>query len=258
MPTALVTGASSGIGAAFARRLASDGYELVLVARNESRLTAGRLDLLKIGAPAVEVLTADLTDAGQRDAVCARLADAKKPVSLLVSNAGMALGKGFLASTAAELQAQLDLNVSAVMMLTHAALPGMIARGHGGIITISSIASMLPGRGSAYGAFKSWVTAFSEGIGMSVRSKGIRMVAVCPGFVRTEFHERAGIDMQGNPEWMFVPMDVLVGQSLAGLRAGKSVVIPGALYKTIAAAVKFAPRSLVRRATNLVDGRTRD
>lgn len=258
MPTALVTGASSGIGAAFARRLASDGYELVLVARNESRLATARRRLLDAGAPAVEVLAADLTDGGQLDAVCTRLSDQTRPIHLLVNNAGMALGKAFLAATGAELHDQLALNVSAVMMLTHAVLPGMIARRHGGIITISSIAGMVPGRSSTYGASKAWVTAFSEGIGMSVRRNGIRMVAVCPGFVRTEFHERAGIDMRGKPEWMYVPMDVLVGQSLAGLRAGKSVVIPGALYKTIAAAVKLSPRSLVRRAVSLVDRDARD
>jgi short-subunit dehydrogenase len=246
MPTALVTGASSGIGAAFAKRLAADRYSLILVARNESRLHAARTELLAAGAPEVEVLPADLTDHGQRHAVCRRLADESKPIDLLVNNAGMGLGINFLRATEEQLQSQLDLNVTAVMMLTHAALPGMIARGHGGVVTISSIAGMVPGRGSTYGASKAWATAFSEGIGLSVRRKGIRMVAVCPGFVRTEFHERAGIDMRGKPGWMYVPVETVVGQSLAALRSGKSVVVPGPLYKAIAVAAKLAPRSLVR------------
>jgi short-subunit dehydrogenase len=246
MATALITGASSGIGAAFAQRLATDRYRLVLVARDESRLQAARPGLLAAGAPDVEVLPADLTDAGQRHAVCERLADKTRPVDLLVNNAGMGLGASFLTATDAQLQQQLDLNVTAVLMLTHAALPDMVDRGHGGVITISSIAGIVPGRGSAYGASKAWATAFSEGVGMSVRHKGIRMVAVCPGFVRTEFHQRAGIDMRGRPGWMYVPMSAVVGESLAALRSGRSVVIPGTRFKVMAAAAKQAPRSLVR------------
>jgi short-subunit dehydrogenase len=246
MATALITGASSGIGAAFAQRLATDRYRLVLVARDKGRLQAGCPGLLAAGAPDVEVLPADLTDAGQRHAVCERLADETRPVDLLVNNAGMGLGASFLTATDAQLQQQLDLNVTAVLMLTHAALPGMVHRGHGGVITISSIAGIVPGRGSAYGASKAWATAFSEGVGLSVRHKGVRMVAVCPGFVRTEFHQRAGIDMRGKPGWMYVPMSAVVGEALAGLRTGRSVVVPGALYKVMAAAAKLAPRSLVR------------
>lgn len=247
MATALITGASSGIGAAFARRLAANRYRLVLVARNGDRLSAMRTGLMRGGAPDVEVLPTDLTDAEQRLAVCRRLSSTTDPVGLLVNNAGIGLGKSFLASSTAELHRQLDLNVTAVMDLTHAALPGMVERRHGGVINISSIAGMVPGRGSAYGASKSWVTAFSEATAMSVQRHGVRVVAVCPGFVRTEFHERAGIDMRGKPGWMYVPVDTVVGESLSGLRNGRNVVIPGLLYKTVAAAAKLAPRSLVRK-----------
>lgn len=253
MATALVTGASSGIGAAFARRLASDGYDLVLVARNGPRLDAARGALLAAGAPTVEVLTADLTDPDQRSRVCARLSDPARPITLLVNNAGMGLGKTFLAATTAELQSQLALNVAAVMALTHSVLPGMVSRGHGGIIAVSSIAGMLPSRGSAYGASKAWVTSFCESIGMAVRHQGVRVLAVCPGFVRTEFHERAGIDMRGRPAWMYVPVETVVRQSLDGLRSGRKVVIPGALYKAIAAAATLAPRPLLRRVASMVD-----
>lgn len=252
MPTALITGASSGIGAAFARRLAADGYSLILVARDGERLDAARPGLLAAGAPEFEVLAADLTAPSDRASVCARLADSERPVDLLINNAGMALPHGFLDSTPEEQHFQLDLNVTAVLDLTHAALPGMIARGRGGIINISSVAGMLPGRSSTYGASKAWVTAFTESIGMSVRRRGVQMVAVCPGYVRTEFHERAAIDMRGKPAWLYVPMDTLVSQSLHALWAGRAVVVPGPLYKVIAAVARFAPRGLVRSVASRV------
>lgn len=250
MPTALVTGASSGIGAAFARRLAKDGYSLILVARNESRLRDAAPRLRAAGAPAVEVLAADLADSAGRAAVRARLeaTDSARAVDVLINNAGMGLGKSFLGSSPEELRVLLDVNVTAVMELTHAALPGMIARGRGGIVNISSIAGMLPGRGSTYGASKAWVTAFTEGVALTARRRGVAMVAVCPGFVRTEFHERANMDMTGKPRWVYVPMDTVVRQSLAALWSGRTVVVPGPLYKLVALAARLAPRALIRRA----------
>lgn len=247
MPTAMVTGASSGIGAAFARRLAADGYRLVLVARNRSRLDDDRATLRAAGAPGVEILGADLTDRAARLDVCARLTDDEIPVDLLVNNAGMGLGKDFLAATQRELVDQLELNVTAVMALTHAALPGMVARHRGGVINIASIAGMLPGRGSTYSASKAWVTSFTEGIAMSLQGTGVRMVAVCPGFVRTEFHQRADIDMTGTPGFLYTDVNTVVEQALSALRAGRTVVVPGGLYKALAAAAKIAPRALVRK-----------
>lgn len=246
MPTALVTGASSGIGAAFAKRLAADGYGLVLVARNESRLLDARAELLALGAPDVEVLPADLTDTLQRHTICARLADDSRPVDLLVNNAGMGLGVGFLRATEEQLRQQLDLNVTAVMLLTHATLPGMVARGHGGVVTISSVAGMVPGRGSAYGASKAWATSFSESIGLAVRGKGVRMLAVCPGYVRTEFHERAGIKGHGIPDFMWLQADSLVKECLEDVDRGKVISIPGPQYKLAATALRVLPRPIVR------------
>lgn len=253
MPTALVTGASSGIGAAFARRLAADGYHLVLVARNRSRLEDARALLRSTGAPGVEIIGADLTDRQQRWGVCSRLADDEIPIDLLVNNAGRGLGKPFLSSTQDELVDQLELNVTAVMALTHAVLPGMVARHRGGIINVASIAGMLPGRGSTYSASKAWVTSFSEGIGMSLRGTGVRMVAVCPGYVRTEFHERAAIDMAGTPGFLYTDATTVVAQALSALAAGRTMVVPGGLYKAVAAAAKIAPRSLVRRVAYRFD-----
>jgi uncharacterized protein len=257
MPTALITGASSGIGRAFARHLAARGHALVTVARDGERLAADRGLLLAAGAPDVEVLVADLTDPGQRDAVAARLRDPARPVDLLVNNAGRALAPGFLDASDAELQDQLELNVTAVLALTHAVVPGMVARGHGGVINVASIAGLVPGRSSTYGASKAWVLQFSEGLVVALKDTGVRVQALCPGFVRTEFHERAGIEMSQVPNALYVDVDHLVTSSLAALRENRPVVIPGALYRTVALAAKLFPRSVLRAAANRIDKKPR-
>lgn len=243
-PVAVITGATSGIGDAFARRLAGQGFRLVLVARDQARLAGRRSVLLALGAPEVDTVAADLsTDAGI-DAVAELLAG--RPVQVLVNNAGKGLAKDFLDSSDAELMELLDLNVTAVLRLTRAALPGMVKRGFGGIVNVASIAGVVPGRGGTYGASKAWVIAFSEAMHMEYAPRGVRVQALCPGFVRTEFHERAGIDMQGTPAWMYVDADKLVTTSLADLRLGRPVSIPGALYRTVAAGAKVLPRGLIR------------
>lgn len=257
MPTALVTGATSGIGDGFARRLAADGYQLVLVARDEARLAERREAALASGSPDVEVIAADLTDDRDRDRVAERLRDARRPVDLLVNNAGRTLGVDFAKAATADLLNQLELNVAAVLVLTHAALPTMRSRRHGGVINVASIAGLLPGRGSSYSAEKAWVISFSEGLAMSLAGTGVRVQALCPGFVRTEFHRRAGIDMAKTPGWMYVDVDRLVDQSLADLHANKILSVPGVLYKTIGVVARLAPRSLIRHAASRVKSRGR-
>lgn len=247
MPTALVTGATSGIGHAFARRLARDGYRLVIVARHEARLAQRRTSLLSSGSPQVEVIAADLSDASQRVRVLDRLRSGNDPIDLLVNNAGGTLSMDFLAAGDTDLARQVELNAVSVMMLTHAALPGMLARGHGGVINVASTAGLVPGRGSTYGASKAFVVSLSEGLSTSLRGTGVRVQALCPGFVRTEFHVRAGIDMSRTPGWAYIDEDRLVTSSLAALRTNRPLCIPGALYKTIYLVTKLAPRSLVRR-----------
>jgi len=257
MPTALVTGSTSGIGHAFARHLAAAGYALVTVARDQTRLATDRDLFLAAGAPAVEVLPADLTDPAQREAVAARLRDAARPVDLLVNNAGLALNRGFLDAGDADLQYQLDINVTAVLVLTHAVVPGMVARGHGGVINLASIAGLVPGRSSTYGASKAWVLQFSEGLVVALSGTGVRVQALCPGFVRTRFHDRAGIEMSHVPNALYVDVDHLVSSSLAALRENRPVVIPGALYKAIGLAAKLFPRSVLRAAANRIDKKPR-
>ncbi len=247
MPTALITGATAGIGAAFARRLASDGRDLVLVARDRERLEAAATVAREAGVSA-EVLVADLTRSADLDRVAARLADPDAaPVDLLVNNAGMTVGSALLECTPADLARQLDLNVGAVLQLTRAALPGMVGRGRGGVINVSSVAGFLAGRGTTYGADKAWVISFTEGVAGSIEGTGVRAMALCPGFVRTEFHERAGIDMGARTGPMWLDADRVVGDALADLARGRVLSVPSVQYKAIVAAVDVLPRMVVRR-----------
>ena len=258
MPTALVTGATSGIGYAFARHLARAGYRLVIVARDGDRLAERRGELLGDGVPAggTDHRGSDRrVRPGGRGAIgCGPRND---PIELLVNNAGSTLGVEFLQASAADLVRQVELNSIAVMLLTHAALPGMIERGHGGVINVASTAGLVPGRGSTYGASKSFVVSLSEGLAMSLRGTGVRVQALCPGFVRTEFHQRANIDMSTTPNWAYIDDDYLVATSMADLRANRPLSIPGALYKAIYLVTKLAPRPLVRRYASKVKSKGR-
>ena len=255
--TALITGATSGIGHAFARHLAAESRPLVLVARDGDRLAQRRTELLAAGAPDVEVIVADLSDPDSRQVVVERLQDQGRPVELLVNNAGSTLGVEFLDAEAADLVRQIELNSVAVLVLTHAALPGMIARRRGGVLNVASTAGLVPGRGSTYGATKAFVVSLSEGLAMSLRGTGVQVQALCPGFVRTEFHQRASIDMSSTPSWAYVDVDTLVRTSLADLRTGKPLSIPGLQYKAVYLFTKLAPRALVRRAAAKVKAKGR-
>ncbi|TQK30266.1 SDR family oxidoreductase [Arthrobacter sp. SLBN-53] len=250
----LITGPTSGIGAGFARRYAADGHDLILVARNADRLRALATELGDRHGVSVEVLRADLADRAGRDAVCARLRDG---VQVLINNAGFGTSGEFWTADYAQLQSQLDVNVTAVMALTHAALPAMLAAGTGTVINVASVAGLMPGRGSTYSASKAWVIAFSEGLANGLGGTGVGVHALCPGFVRTEFHERAGIDMAGTPSWFWLEVDDVVEDTLAGVADHEVVIVPGLQYKALTTGSRLLPRTLLRALTKRV-GKGRD
>ncbi len=249
MATALVTGATAGIGAEFARQLAARGDDLVLVARDAERLAAYADDLRGRHRVEVEVLVADLTDRSQLAAVEERLRDASRPVELLVNNAGFGVNQLFLDGDLEAEQAMLDVLVTAVMRLTHAALPGMVSRGTGGVINVSSVASFIAG--GTYSAAKSWCTVFSESVDRQLVGSGVTVMALCPGFTHTEFHQRGGMDVSHLPDWMWLDAPDLVRDALADFRRGKPVSVPGAQYKAIRVLTSVLPRPVVRRASGV-------
>jgi len=243
---ALITGPTSGIGAGFARRYAADGYDLVLVSRDGKRLDELAAELRNEADRAVEVLPADLASPADRDKVAQRLAAG---VEVLVNNAGFGTAGEFWTADPALLQSQLDVNVTAVMQLTRAALPPMIDAGRGTVINVASVAGLLSGRGSTYSASKAWVVSFTEGLAGGLRGTGVGIHVVCPGYVHTEFHERAGIDMASLPSFMWLEVDDVVRESMADIARGKVVIIPGMQYKAITTATRMVPRNLARFAT---------
>ncbi len=245
MTTAFVTGATAGIGAEFARQLAARGDDLVLVARDAARLQAYADELAARHRVKVDVLVADLTDRAALRTVEERLADLARPIDLLVNNAGFGVNQHFVGGDVEAEQAMLDVLVVAVMRLTHAALPGMIGRGTGGVINVSSVASFIAG--GTYSAAKSWCTVFSESVDRSCDGTGVTVMALCPGFTHTEFHERGGMDVSHLPDWMWLDAPDLVRDALADFKHGKPISVPGLQYKAIRVLTSVVPRPLVRR-----------
>jgi len=247
-PVALITGPTSGLGAGFARRYAIDGYDLVLVARDVARLERLAAELHDEAGAGVEVLPADLADPADRAEVSDRLAAG---VRVLVNNAGFGTSGEFWSADLALLQKQLDVNVTAVMQLTHAAMPPMRAAA-GTVINVASVAGLLPGRGSTYSASKAWVIAFSEGLANGLGGTGVGVHALCPGFVHTEFHERAGIEMRGTPSFLWLEVEDVVRETMVDVAKGKVVIVPGLQYKALTAGGRVVPRNLVRAVTKVV------
>lgn len=254
MATALITGPTAGIGRAFADKLAREGYDLVLVARDEARLKEVATELHRLHGVACEVLAADLTDPEQLAQVEQRFRSG--PIEVLVNNAGFGQKKPFWANTIEQEEKQFDLLVRGVMRLTHAAVLPMIERGSGAVINVSSVAGYVQ-RGS-YSAHKSWVTNFSAGLAIELHSKGVAVMALCPGFVHTEFHERMGMDKTIIPSFMWLDADDLVEAAWADLMRGKAISIPNWRYKAIVAAVRYIPQTLIARFSTIgLDGRRR-
>jgi short-subunit dehydrogenase len=247
-PLALITGASAGIGATFARTLAARGYDLILVARRRDRLNALATELAAAHTIRAEVLAADLTDAAQLRSIETRVRSAPPP-DLLINNAGFGIHGRFW-DTDVEAQERLHrLHILAPMRLSHAALPAMIQRGGGAVINVSSVAGFVASPGSVtYAASKCWMNRFTEGIYMELsRMKSpVRIQALCPGFTYTEFHNVAGIDRTTMPSKWWMSAEDVVTASLAGLEQNELFVVPGWRYKLLVKAIGILPASLVR------------
>lgn len=243
--TALITGPTAGIGLAFAEQLAARGEDLVLVARDRARLEDLAARLRDRYGVDVEVLVADLADREQLAAVEARVADPQRPVSLLVNNAGFGHKHPFTENSVEDEQEMLDVLVTAVMRLSHAAIRPMLQRGEGAIVNVSSVAAFLP-RGT-YSAAKAYVVSFSEWLDLTYRDRGVRGMALCPGFVRTEFHARMGVGPDSAPGWMWLDAERLVREALVDLERGRAISIPSKRYKLLSALARATPSSLQAR-----------
>jgi short-subunit dehydrogenase len=244
---ALVTGASTGIGRIFAERLARDQYDLVLVARDAGRLEELGKRLAAERGIEARALVADLTEPAGVARVEAELAG--QPPDLLVNNAGFGTVGRFAELDVEGEDREVRLNVLALMRLTHAALRPMLERGHGGVINVSSLAGESASPYTAtYAATKAFVTSFTEALSEELRGSGVRVQVLLPGFTRTEFQERAGIDPSSIPSFAWMEPEAVVDASLAGLEKGQVVCIPGLGNRILAPFQRILPRSLVRRA----------
>lgn len=245
--TALVTGASSGLGAEFARQLAARGADVVLVARDRAALAAVADDIRAVSPSRVEVLPADLLDDDDRALVEARLSAG---VDVLVNNAGFGLDLAFEKNDVADEVRHLRLHVEVALRLTHAALPAMLERGGGRIINVASVAGFVP-RGT-YGAVKGWLISFSRWANVSYGPRGVTVTAVCPGFVHTNFHERLGLPpgQEGVPPGMWLDAETVVGEGLRDAARGRAVSIPSLRYKMLVAASRLLPDAVVVRAAS--------
>jgi short-subunit dehydrogenase len=242
---AAITGASSGIGEVFARKLAAQGFDLLLIARRRDRLDSLGAELAQKHQIAYESLVADLsTDIGM-SAVAKRLMSEPR-LWLLVNNAGFGVKGHFESVPVEEHERMHRVHIDATLRLTHAALPGMVARDEGGIISVSSVAGFLRSPGSVtYCGTKAWINSFMEGIYLELKSKGSKVAAqaLCPGFTYSEFHDTLGVSRDPIPKSLWLTAEHVVDDSLAALRTGKLFVVPGWRYKLVVALMTRFPVS---------------
>jgi uncharacterized protein len=256
-PVALVTGASAGIGRAFAYALADRGHDLVLVARDTARLEALAKEIGDAYGATCEVLTADLADATALARVEARLADPERPVDLLVNNAGFGTAGRFVEMPIEREQQEIQLNVVALVRLCHAALDAQVGRGRGGVINVASIAGYQPTPGNAtYGATKAFVSSFSQALHEELKGSGVRCMVLSPGFTRTEFQARAGIDSSEVPSFLWQEAATVVDHALRAYDKGRAVCVPGPLNSATALFTAVTPHAVTRKIAGVVVSRS--
>jgi uncharacterized protein len=243
---ALVTGASDGIGAGFARALAARGVELVVTARREDRLHRLAAEL----PVDVEVVTADLAAAVERAEVCERLRDPERPVDLLVNAAGFGAYGPFVALHPDRAQAMLAVNLAALVELTHAILPGLLERGHGAVVNVGSIAGATPGPFAAvYAASKAFVASFTHALHEELRTTDVRMMLLAPGVTDTGFQAAAGVAPDAVPPQVRMEVEPVVAGALRDLARGRAVSTPGGLNRLAVAGATLAPTAVSRRVS---------
>jgi short-subunit dehydrogenase len=245
--TALVTGASSGIGAAIARELASRGYGVTLVARREERLQSLATEITSAHEVPAEAIACDLADPVERDRLAEELGARGRAVQVLVNNAGFGHQADFATSPRERMLEMVNINVEAVVDLTSRFLTGMVDRGRGSVINIASTAAFQPLPGSAvYAASKSFVLSFSEAIRTELRGSGVTVTAVCPGPVKTEFTDVAGVGgvEDRTPSVVWMSAEDVARHAIDGAANDRRVVVPGALNRATALAGQHSPRAL--------------
>ncbi|WP_309711863.1 SDR family NAD(P)-dependent oxidoreductase [Pseudolysinimonas sp.] len=250
MGIALVTGGTSGIGATFARQLAAKGEDIVLVARDRERLEQMAHELRGMGRE-VEVLPADLSKRADVARVVKRLEDPQRPIDMLVNNAGFGMHSQLSDADSSGHDFAFEVMMRSVRELGAASARAMRARGRGRIINVSSTAGFVA-MSSGYSAVKAWVTSFSEGLSNELHGTGVTVMALCPGWVHTEFHERAGISKGGIPGWLWLDADKLVRSALRDAERGTVISIPSVRYKLLMGVVRHLPRSAVRRISRAI------
>jgi short-subunit dehydrogenase len=244
MGTALITGASAGLGLEFAWQLATAKHDVVLVARDADRLERLASQLRAAAGVHVEVLPADLTVRADVERVAQRLRAGERPVGLLVNNAGLGLNQRFVGGDLEVEERALEVMVRSVLVLSHAAAGAMVERGRGAILNVASIAALLAS--GTYSAHKAWVRTFTEGLAVDLKGTGVTATVLNPGFVRTEFHERAGLDMTALPDIVWLSADAVVAIALADVRRGAVISTPSLRYQAAAGVARLLPRSAVR------------
>ena len=254
MGVALVTGGTSGIGAAFARLLAARGYDLVLVARSIDRLDEMAAELRASGRT-VEVLPADLADRNAVARVVERLSDPARPIDLLVNNAGFGIHASLLDTDVSEFDRGFEVMCRTVFVLSGAAARGMVHRGSGRIVNVSSTAGFLT-MGS-YSSIKAWVTSYTESLAVELRGTGVSVTALCPGWVRTEFHDRAGIRSSSIPNFMWLDAEQLVSAALRDVDRGTVISIPTLRYRALIGLARLAPKSAIRSLSGAISSSRR-
>jgi short-subunit dehydrogenase len=257
--TALITGASSGIGEAFADAFAAEGFDLVITARREERLRAVADRIHREHDSRVDVMPCDLTDQGAPARLCAAVEERRLTIDALVNNAGFGARGGFTSSPWHTHAAMLQVLVVAVTELTYRLLPGMVDRRYGRIINVASLAGVADApAGTVYSAAKTFVVRFSASLSREVSKHGVHVTAVCPGLTRTEFHDAANAreTVVGMPRWLWMDAHAVARQGVAAVMAGKAVYVNGAVNRATAALFRLVPLPIViaagRRLTNAV------